>query len=323
MEQTGGVPILSTELDLSRAAAGMKRLMVGRYCLGDRSCSVCLEDLQKAQVTFLPCGHHIHSGCFRRFLEKGVGDPPKCPSCRQEVTQWMPKWMRAKVEEARRRIRAQEEEDDEEELEQELREQELELREQELELREQEQELREQEEEEEEESDSRLRRYGVPAMEWVAQLQSYTVRGPRETPPEAGEESASDVEMGEAAEDEDEEDTTFDAVAGRQIQGHIWPATTLPYLLSAQDSPPRPERPSDRQAIDAQGLGWPPVTRWPFQEAVLPYSAQDLPSYPGRPSGPQTAPMQQDSGYVPGHWPSSSEDDDNYILDRSRRRISI
>eukprot|EP00438_Fugacium_kawagutii_P028582 Skav221633 [mRNA] locus=scaffold2627:268128:268379:+ [translate_table: standard] len=48
----------------------------------DEACSICHDDMcHSSNVTQLPCGHHFHRACVKKWLVSGQ---PRCPLCNHD-----------------------------------------------------------------------------------------------------------------------------------------------------------------------------------------------------------------------------------------------
>ena len=48
------------------------------------TCPICHEEMDGQDVVKLPCGHHFHCGCIKRWAVHGKGHM-QCPMCREEI----------------------------------------------------------------------------------------------------------------------------------------------------------------------------------------------------------------------------------------------
>ena len=50
----------------------------------DQLCPICHEDLEEADIASLPCGHHFHQKCVKKWLVFGKS---RCPMCNDSLTE--------------------------------------------------------------------------------------------------------------------------------------------------------------------------------------------------------------------------------------------
>lgn len=50
----------------------------------DLPCPICHEDLEEADIASLPCGHHFHQKCVKKWLVFGKS---RCPMCNDSLTE--------------------------------------------------------------------------------------------------------------------------------------------------------------------------------------------------------------------------------------------
>lgn len=74
-----------TRCHMEETINGILKPMSPDDIVPDEVCSICHDDLcHKSNVTKLPCGHHFHRACVKKWLVSGQ---PRCPLCNHDFAQ--------------------------------------------------------------------------------------------------------------------------------------------------------------------------------------------------------------------------------------------
>ena len=66
----------------SQRAEGLLEKVASTSCTSEDACSICYEDQDgKEEVASLPCGHHFHKKCVKKWLVSGHF---RCPLCNDD-----------------------------------------------------------------------------------------------------------------------------------------------------------------------------------------------------------------------------------------------
>ena len=90
-------------------AMRMKRVIIETRSNKEGECCICCTGLQERSVAHLPCGHSLHTKCYRALKGSGCASSGRCPMCRAPFLQSLPRWERGGVLRGILRMRLEEE----------------------------------------------------------------------------------------------------------------------------------------------------------------------------------------------------------------------
>lgn len=84
----------------SQRAEGLLEKVASTSCTSEDACSICYEDQDgKEEVASLPCGHHFHKKCVKKWLVSGHF---RCPLCNDDFETTLDGWFGFEILTSRR-----------------------------------------------------------------------------------------------------------------------------------------------------------------------------------------------------------------------------
>ena len=91
------------------AAKRMSRVIIETKSSMEGECCICCGDLAGRSVANLPCGHALHTGCYRQLKASACASSGSCPICRAPFLDALPRWEQGGILRGILRVRLEEE----------------------------------------------------------------------------------------------------------------------------------------------------------------------------------------------------------------------